>query len=223
MLICIEGTDASGKETQSKMLKQHFDSLNKKATGISYPDYDSDSSALVKMYLNGDFGASPSDVSPKVASIFYACDRYASYNMKWKEKYQQGEIIIADRYATSNLINQASKIDDLDERRKFIEWNCELEYSIFKIPTPDVVVFLNMPFDIATQLMKERANKISGQSAKDIHESDSEYLKKTYENAISVSKMLNWIQIDCVDENENLKTVEEIHNEIVEEIMKIYE
>ncbi len=217
MLICIEGSDASGKETQSKLLCQHFFGKGQKAQWITFPDYSSDSSFLVKMYLNGSFGDSPDAVNPKAASIFFACDRFASYNLKWKEAYQKKQIIVADRYVTSNAIHQASKIEDDSKRQAFLDWLFELEYGILGLPKPDLTIFLNVPFEVSNKLMKNRANKISGDEKKDIHESDVDYLRKTHQNALEIAKQLDWIQIDCTENNE-LKSVEQIQKEIIEAI-----
>lgn len=220
MLISIEGTDASGKETQSRKLFEQLKSNNFATKLISFPDYNSESSALVKMYLNGCFGDKPEDVNPKAASIFFASDRYASYRTHWIEEYQKGSIIIADRYTTSNVIHQASKIESKAERQEFIDWLFDLEYNIFGIPKPDLTIFLNMPFEFSKKLMENRMNKISGEEKKDIHESNFEYLKKTNENALEISRILGWIKVDCVDAAFKLKSVEEIQNEIYSIVKK---
>lgn len=142
-LIIIEsGSDASGKATQSERLYERLISEGKKCMKITFPDYESDSSALVKMYLNGDFGKNPNDVSPYVSSTFYAADRYASYKTKWGEFYNSGGIIISDRYTTSNMVHQAAKIES-PEKEKFLEWLYDLEFNIYGIPTPDEVIFLD--------------------------------------------------------------------------------
>mgnify|MGYP003582778602 FL=1 len=214
MLISIEGTDSSGKQTQAKMLYDYFLEKGMNVRQISFPDYKSDSSALVKMYLNGDFGKEPGDVSAQVASIFFACDRFASFRTSWKKYYDQGDIIISDRYTSSNIINQASKIENYDERLKFIDWIENMEYSVFVIPEPDITIFLNMPYEKSLELMKNRNNKISGEKSKDIHESNRDYLKKSYENAVDICNRLSWNKIDCVGSDGNIKTPEAIHEEI---------
>lgn len=223
MLICIEGNDSSGKQTQSRRIYEYFQQQNIPSKLIAFPDYESDSSALVKMYLSGAFGMMPEDVNAKAASIFYACDRFASYKMNWEKDYKEGKVIVADRYTTSNAIHQASKIDDEAEREAFLKWLFELEYQIFGIPTPDIIIFLNMPHEISKNLMKDRANKISGEEKKDIHESNASYLEKTNKNAIEISKKLNWVEITCVNEQGQLKSVEDIHREIVSVLNEKYE
>ena len=218
MLISIEGTDSSGKQTQAKMLYDYFLEKGMNVRQISFPDYKSDSSALVKMYLNGDFGKEPGDVSAQVASIFFACDRFASFRTSWKKYYDQGDIIISDRYTSSNIINQASKIENYDERLKFIDWIENMEYSVFVIPEPDITIFLNMPYEKSLELMKNRNNKISGEKSKDIHESNRDYLKKSYENAVDICNRLSWNKIDCVGSDGNRKAPEAIHEEIAKTV-----
>lgn len=215
MLICIEGSDASGKETQSTLLFDYLNIKFNKVRKISFPDYGNDSSTLAKMYLNGDFGKDPYDINPKATSIFFACDRYASFKTDWEKNFLENYIIVADRYTTSNAIHQGSKIDDKEELNIFIDWLFDLEYNIFKIPKPDITFFLNMPYEYSAKLMKNRNNKMSGNSIKDIHESDLEYLKKSYYNALFISKQLGWINIDCVDDCGNIKSKNDIHNEII--------
>ena len=179
-LIIIEsGSDASGKATQSQRLYERLIQEGKKCLKITFPDYDSDSSALVKMYLNGDFGKNPSAVNPYISSTFYAADRYASYKTKWGEFYNNGGIIISDRYTTSNMVHQAAKLKD-DEKDKYIEWLYDLEFNIYQIPKPDHIIFLDVEPEVSQELMKNRANKFTGGETKDIHESNKEYLINSY-------------------------------------------
>ena len=212
-IIVIEGTDSSGKATQAELL---YESLKKdnNVKKLAFPDYESDSSALIKMYLNGDFGKTADSVSSEIASIFYASDRYASFKTKWQEFYnKENSIIVLDRYVTSNMVHQAAKIDDLSKKEKYLEWVYNLEYEIFGLPKPDMVIFLNMPPEKAALLMADRPNKITNDAKKDIHESDLVYLKKCYENALFVSKKYNWHEISCVN-GRAIKPIEEIHGEI---------
>ena len=217
-IFVIEGVDASGKESQSKALFQRLIEDGLDVIRLSFPDYESDSSALVKMYLAGDFGKDPQAVTPYVASTFYAADRFASYTTKWKEHYAHGGIVIADRYTTANMVHQASKIDDAREKLAFLDWLWNLEYEIYAIPKPDKVFFLDMPPEISFKLMKARENKITGDQAKDIHEKDTAYLLRSYENAHFVSEHYSWNIISCVDANQSLKTIENISDEIYEQV-----
>lgn len=212
-LIIIEsGSDASGKATQTKKLFNRLEQDGYKVKKVEYPNYKSESSALVKMYLNGDFGKNAEDVDPYVASTFFAADRYASFKTEWEEFYNNGGIIIADRYTTSNMVHQASKMDE-NERDKFINWLFDYEFNLYKIPEPDCVVFLNVPIEYSKKLMENRKNKFTGEDKKDIHESDISYLYKSYENSLYIANKYNWNKINCI-ENENLRSIESIHEEI---------
>lgn len=215
MFVIESGTDGSGKATQTKLL---FDRLVKdgyKVMKVTYPNYDSDSSALVKMYLRGDFGKKAEDVNAYIASTFYAADRYASYKTEWEDFYMDGGIVIADRYTTSNMVHQASKMDDILEREKFLEWLDDFEYGLYKLPKPSEVFFLDVPVDVSEDLMKDRKNKITNEDKKDIHESDHDYLVKTYRNSKYVADKYSWNIIECVEnDTRKMKSIEEIHEEI---------
>ena len=212
-LIVIEGVDASGKATQTKLLYEYLKEKYEKVEKIEFPDYESESSSLVKMYLNGDFGKNANDVSPYIASTFFAADRYASYKTKWEKLYNDDYIIIADRYVTANMIHQASKFDNKEEKEKFLNWLCDFEYNLYKLPEPDIKLFLNVPPHISAELMRERLNKFTEQEEKDIHERDSEYLKKTYENAVYIADNYGFKTVNCV-KDEKLRTIDDIAGEI---------
>ena len=219
-LIIIEsGSDASGKATQTAKVYERLLNEGYNIKKIEFPNYNSDSSALVKMYLRGDFGKNPSDVDPYVASTFYAADRYASYKTGWEKFYQEGGIVISDRYTTSNMVHQASKMDN-NERDKYLDWLFDFEFNLYKLPQPDCVVFLNVPIEYSQNLMKNRRNKITGKSKKDIHESDVDYLTKSYNNSLYIADKYNWKKINCVKDN-NLRSIEDIHEEIYSSIISI--
>lgn len=211
-LIIIEGSDGSGKATQTKKLYDRLEKNNCNIKKLEFPNYNSESSALVKMYLRGDFGKSATDVDPYVCSTFFAVDRYASFKTEWENFYNEGGIVICDRYTTSNMIHQASKME-IDERDQYLDWLNDLEFNLYKIPQPDCVIFLDVPVEVSINLMKDRSNKITGENKKDIHESDIEYLRKSYENSLYIAKKYNWHRINCVDGN-NMRTIEDIHEEI---------
>ncbi len=215
ILIAIEGTDSSGKQTQSELLYKKLCDEGINARLVSFPAYESDSSALVKMYLAGDFGNNPKDVDAYAASTFYAVDRFATFRKDWGMDYDNGTVIIADRYVPSNLIHQASKIDAVREKKEFIEWIDELEYNHLGLPRPNVTLFLDMPVDTAQRLMAARANKIDNSDKKDIHERDGEYLKKSYENAKGIADMLGWSIIKCADCEGNVREMSQIHEDIL--------
>lgn len=219
-LIVIEGTDSSGKETQTRKL---YERLKKEITNVrklSFPNYKSPACEPVKMYLAGAFGDNALDINPYPVSTMFAIDRYASYKMEWEKFYQDGGIIVTDRYTTSNMVHQASKIESIDKKNEYLDWLEELEYSKMGIPRPDLIIFLNMPTETAAELMAQRKNKITGEDIKDIHEKDISYLKKSYENACNIAKKYNWLEIKCV-ENGRLKTIDEIGEEIFSVVKKI--
>ncbi len=218
-LFVIEGTDGSGKQTQLTLLK---DSLREKGIDfkeVSFPNYDSESSSLVKMYLRGDFGDDPKTISPYIASTFYAADRYATFKQGLMDYYNEGGIIIADRYTTANMVHQSGKIKDKVERKKFLDWLYEFEFGLYKLPKPDKVFFLNMPTEKAIELMKNRENKFTHEAKKDIHEKNPEHLKEAYEAACELVKDYDWKEVKCVKDDE-IRTREDIHNEIWSEVEK---
>lgn len=219
-LIVIEGVDSSGKATQSALLKERLSLTDKKIASIEFPNYKSDSSALCKMYLNGDFGKEATDISPYAASVLFAVDRFASVKATWKELFADGTVIIADRYTTSNMVHQASKITDTDEKNAFLDWLYELEYEKLSLPEPDLVIFLDMPVENAKKLMEKRANKIDNSSQKDIHERDEAYLKASYDNAVFVAEKYGWETVCCTKDG-NLRTIEEIADEIFSKVTSI--
>ena len=212
-LIVIEGVDSSGKETQTKLLVEYLKNQGLKVKKISFPDYESDFCIPVKKYLAGDLGNNPSDVNAYAASSFYAIDRYASYKKDWGAAYEKGTIIVCDRYVTSNIVHQAMKIDG--DKTEFINWLSDYEYNKLGLPKPDVVVFLDMPPEAAQVLMKNRANKITGEKEKDIHEKNEAYLKGAYDNAVAVAENQGWNRVVCAKDLD-VRTIEDIHQEILE-------
>lgn len=219
-LIVIEGVDSSGKQTQTKNLYDELKNRGYEVITVAFPNYKSKSSELVKMYLGGKFGDDPNAVNPYTASAFFAVDRVASYKLEWKEKLDSDKIIIADRYTTSNMIHQASKIDDIDEKNKFLDWVYDFEYNKLGLPKPDAVIFLDMPVKFAKILMASRPNKIDNSMVLDIHEGNEEYLNHSYNNAVHVCQKYNWLRIKCVD-GERIKSIDEIANEIIKKIEKL--
>ncbi|HYE83688.1 MAG TPA: thymidylate kinase [Clostridia bacterium] len=218
-LIIIEaGSDASGKATQTKRLYTRMKGEKYNIRKVEYPNYKSNSSALVKMYLNGEFGYRPDDVNAYAASTFYSVDRYASYMKEWKRYYENGGIVLADRYTTSNMVHQASKIEDAEEWNKYLDWLWDLEFVKLGLPVPDMVIFLDVPPVISNNLMSGRNNKITGGSKKDIHENDREYLRKTYINACRIAEKYEWKRIEC-SANGFLRSIDDIHNEIYDYVV----
>lgn len=220
LFVLESGTDSSGKETQTNLLFERLKESYINVLKVEYPDYNSESSSLIKMYLNGEFGKDPYSVNPFASSSFFAVDRYASYKKKWQKVYESGGIIIADRYTTSNMVHQASKIESKEEKDYFLDWLYDFEFKKIGIPEPDKVFFLDVPPDISSQLMKNRKNKINGSIKKDIHEDNAEYLLNTYKNALYVANKYKWEIINCVSNN-GMKTIKEINDEIFKKIKEL--
>ena len=218
-LFVIDGTDGSGKQTQFNKLQERLKEDGVDFRVVSFPNYDSQSSGLVKMYLSGEFGENAKDVSPYIASTFYAGDRYATFVTGYKDYYDKGGIILADRYTTANMVHQAGKIQDKEEREKFLNWLWDFEFNLYGLPIPTEVFFLNMPVEKSLELIKDRENKFTHAEKKDIHERDKNHLIDAYNAACYVSKKYNWYEVKCVKENQ-IRTIEDIHEEIYNEIKK---
>lgn len=210
-LIVIEGLDGCGKATQAELLVKALSQRGEKVRGVTFPNYESEASALVRMYLSGEFGAKPDDVNAYAASTFYAVDRYASYKKDWGGFYQSGGVIVADRYATSNCIHQCSKLKE-ESWDGFCEWLEDLEYKKLGIPVPDVVIYLSADTQVSQQLILHRYK--GDESKKDIHEGDTEYLKRSQAAAQYCAQKSGWKTIECVSGGK-MRTIEDIHNEIM--------
>lgn len=210
-LIVIEGLDGSGKATQSAMLKEKLEKNGARVMKVSFPDYESNSSALVKMYLGGEFGNSPDAVNPYAASSFYAVDRFASYAKNWKEFYLDGGIVIADRYTTSNAVHQCAKLPE-EQWSDFIDWLFTYEYKLLGIPEPVQTIYLRVATEVSQKLMNERYKGDS--SKKDIHEKNLEYLNSAQKAADYCTEKLGWDVVDCV-KNGNMRSIEDISDEIM--------
>jgi dTMP kinase len=217
-LIVIEGTDGSGKATQSGQLVTRLKAEGLNVRKVDYPNYQSQSSALVKMYLNGEFGNRPEDVNAYAASAFYAVDRIASYKKEWEEFYLNGGIVIADRYTTSNMIHQAAKIKDQVAKEAYLAWLWDFEFIKCGLPVPDKVIFLEMPPAVSQELMRGRENKTGG--SKDIHEQSSEYLSYCFTNACDIAAAYDWHKVACTY-NGKIKAIEQIHSEIYQIVDEI--
>lgn len=217
-LFVVEGLDGSGKQTQSELVTERLKDEGYNVIRASYPNYKSESSALVKMYLNGDFGENADDIDPKVASAFYAVDRYATYKKEYEDFFLRGGIIIADRYVTSNMVHQGCKIKDIGKKEEYLDWLVDFEYNIFKIPRPDRVFFLDINPEVSKELIKDRDNKFTNESKKDIHESNYEYLLSAYENVNFLVDKYGFERIECVKGN-SLKSIEEINDILYKKII----
>jgi len=213
-IIVIEGIDSSGKATQVKMVYEELINEKYRAMRLEFPNYKSDSSTLIKMYLNGEFGEDPQSVNPYGASLFFAADRFASFKSNWEKFYNEGGILILDRYVSSNMIYQAAKIENSKKREEYLDWIYDLEFKKLSLPKPDIVIFLRMPPSFCLQLNDKRLNKIDGSSKKDIHERNAGYLEKTYEVAVYAAKKYKWAVVDCI-ENNLIRSVKEINDEVL--------
>lgn len=216
-LIVIEGVDASGKATQSERLFGYLKAMGKKVHSLTFPDYESDSSAPVRMYLSGKMGETADSVNPYAASALFAVDRFCSYMTSWRQYLADGDVVIADRYVTSNFIHQASKIDDEKEKEAFLSFQEDFEYEKLGLPRPDAVIFLDVPPEVSLRLMSERENKFTHDTVKDIHERDSEYIKRSYENAKYVADKFGFITINCT-ENGQMKSIDGISESIISKL-----
>jgi dTMP kinase len=210
-LIVIEGTDGSGKATQTELLCKYFEEQGNTVKRLEFPRYKEESSALVRLYLNGEMGKNPDDVNAYAASTFFAVDRFASYKQDWEKYYNDGGIVITDRYTTSNAVHQAPKLPE-DERDSYVHWLFDFEYRLMGLPSPDLVIYLDMPIDITERMMAERRKKTG--TTGDIHENDEEYLIRCRNYALKVAENYGWNVISC-GENGEPRSISDIHNDII--------
>ena len=209
-LIVFEGTDGSGKATQTAMLCQRLEREGIPYRTLTFPRYGKPSAAMVEEYLQGNLGKKPSDVNAYAASMFYAMDRYASYKQDWRDFFEAGGLIVADRYTTSNAVHQASKLPE-NERKVFLDWLFDLEYRLLELPAPDLVFYLDMPTEVTEKLMRRR-EQAEGSSA-DIHEKDAAYLRACRDNARAIANDCGWRVVNCARDGEP-RSVEDIHGEV---------
>ena len=217
-LIVFEGTDGSGKATQTKLLVEALEQRGRAVRKLTFPRYDQDSSMLVRMYLNGAFGTDPNDVNPYAASTFYAVDRYASYKKVWGTDYEGGGLILADRYTTSNAVHQTGKLPE-EEWEGFLRWLFDFEYHKLGLPEPDLVFYLDMPTERAAELLRRREGETH--TTGDIHEVDTAYLAQCRRVALRAAELCGWVRISCVDGAGAIRTEEEIHEEIWTKIQSV--
>ncbi len=210
-LIVFEGTDGSGKSTQFKLL---CDRLTKEGTAFQklvFPQYAEPSSALIRMYLAGEFGSHPTDVNPYAASTFYAVDRYAAWKKVWGEGYRAGGLILSDRYTTSNAVHQAGKLSPQDQPA-FFDWLFDFEYHKLGLPAPDAVIYLDMPTEQSVKLLRSRESATHTKG--DIHEVDTAYLALCRETALRAAQHYGWKKVSCTDGTGAVRPIQDIHEEI---------
>ena len=218
-LIVIEGTDGSGKSTQFRLLSEHLEKDNVSFKHIVFPRYDQESSALIRMYLGGQFGKKPSDVNAYAASSFYAVDRYASYKMDWGQWYEEGGLVLSDRYTTSNAVHQASKEPE-DKQAAFLHWLYDFEYDKLKLPRPDLTIYLDVPTDFTEKMLRNR--EASTNTTADIHEQVMTYLATCRETGRKAAQYYGWTVIQCVKDGA-MRSIEDIHEEIYAHVPKCLE
>lgn len=218
-LIVFEGTDGSGKSTQFALLTRRLQAESITFRRLQFPQYLEPSSALIRMYLNGEFGDDPNAVNAYAASTFYAVDRYASYQRVWKKDYENGGLILSDRYTTSNAIHQGSKLDG-KAREDYFAWLYDLEFHRMGLPKPDLVLCLDMPVEIAQSLMRKREAD-TGTKA-DIHERNDAYLQKCREVAQQAAAYFGWTVISCMQDGK-LRAIEDIHAEAYRHVKQCLE
>ena len=209
-LIVIEGLDGSGKATQAKRLTEALAEKGIPVREVSFPDYGSDSSALVRMYLSGQFGTDPQNVNAYAASSFFAVDRFASYKKDWHRDYARG-VVIADRYTTSNAVHQCSKLPK-EQWDDFLNWLFDFEYKKLGIPAPDRVIYLNVDPAVSQALMTARYS--GDENKKDIHERDIAYLRHSREAAAYCAEKLGWETVDCCRDGQ-MRSIEDIHKDVM--------
>ena len=213
-LIVFEGTDGSGKATQTELLCRELDQRGIPYKKLTFPRYDQDSSALIRLYLGGAFGSRPDDVNAYAAATFYAVDRYASYKQDWGAFYESGGLLIADRYTTSNAVHQTVKLP-VEERKAFLDWLFDFEYRMLGLPKPTRVLYLDIPTDLTEQMMRRREHETHTKA--DIHEQDDAYLRHCRENAAFVVDYCGWTKIVCTEQG-RLRPIEDIHAEVMEKV-----
>ena len=218
-LIVIEGTDGSGKSTQFNLLTERVAREGHEFQRLVFPQYQEESSALIRMYLGGQFGTKPSDVNAYAASAFYAVDRFASYKKVWGQWYENGGLVLSDRYTTSNAVHQTSKEPE-EKQAEFLKWLYEFEYDKLGLPAPDLVIYLDVPTDFTEKMMRSR--EAATNTHADIHEQDLTYLATCRRTGKAAAKFYNWTVIDCVRDGA-MRSIEDIHEEIYHHVLNCLE
>ena len=211
-LIVLEGIDGSGKSTQYRRLCRRFETEGRAFRHIVFPRYDKESSALIRLYLGGAFGAKPTDVNAYAASTFYAVDRFAAYKDDWGAYYEAGGLLLSDRYTTSNAIHQGSKLTG-QERLDYFAWLRDFEYRLMGLPKPDLVLYMDISADRAAERLRARESATGTRA--DIHEKDLGYLRACADCAHDAAAYYGWRRVAAFD-GDRPRGEEEIEEEIRE-------
>jgi dTMP kinase len=217
-IVVFEGLDGSGKSTQYKLLTGVLELSGIDFRALKFPQYDEESSALVRMYLNGEFGTDPASVNPYAASTFYAVDRYASYVKKWRDYYESGGLIITDRYTTANAIHQGSKLTTNSEKSDFFDWLYDLEFNKLGLPEPDLVFYFDIPVELSIANLRHR-EKETGTKA-DIHEADMNHLINSVNTANIAAIAYRGKRVICTEKNQ-YRSMQSIHSDVVAEFKNV--
>ena len=211
-LIVFEGIDGSGKSTQFELICKKLSDESHQFKRIVFPRYSEPSSALIKMYLSGDFGDDPDSVNAYAASSFFAVDRYASFIQDWRDYYTNGGLVLTDRYTTSNALHQGAKVDKKN-RGAFFKWLYDYEFNLIGLPAPDLVIYMDIDIKYAAKRLLQRQTE-TGTNA-DIHENDMIYLKSSIESGEQAAAQFGWHKIKCIN-NGIERNKEDLHKEIYE-------
>lgn len=218
-VIVMEGAgDGLGKSTQIGVLENHLSEDGYSLVKHHFPTYESYQGELVKRYLSGEYSSISKELSPYFINSLYAVDRAVTWQIKLKSQYEQGKVLLLDRYTTSSLIYQATLIEDIEERKRFIEWVIDYEYNKLGIKEPDGVIFLFAPFDVVEDLLNKRHREQG--VAGDIHEKDIQFLKKVHETSMFIADYLSWAKVQCNEEH-RMRPVESIHEEVYSHVIKM--
>ena len=218
-LIVFEGTDGSGKATQSRLLFERLQREGVDCRKLDFPRYGEKSAALVELYLGGAFGTHPSDVNAYTASTFFAVDRFASYRTDWGKLYEAGGLVLSDRYTSSNAVHQGSKLSDA-ELPAFFGWLSDLEYNKMGLPKPDLVIYLDV--DIETSLARMKHRQDATDTHADIHERNIAYLERCLHTADTAADYFGWTRVSCVRDG-RLRSIEDIHEELYAHVQSCLE
>ena len=218
-LIVLEGTDGCGKSTQLELLAERLEQEKTDFRRLRFPRYDKDSSALIRMYLGGEFGSDPAAVNAYAASSFFAVDRFASYAQDWKDYYQKGGLLISDRYTTSNAVHQGSKLSG-EAQREFFAWLYDLEFVKMQLPKPDLVILLDLPIALSRKMMRHR--EADTHTHADIHEKNAAYLEACRRTAAAAAEHYGWKVVSCAKDGK-VRSVEEIHEDVYALVRKCME